>query len=149
MVLYNSRTSTLKNEIVSLVKVSIVPFLILFIPFLIINSNVLGPYLFVSGSSVGVYVNTATYTMYTYLGTILHLPINQDTISDIMYICMGILLLLLLYLVSSDRKMQPRGFLTVLCVAIFSVVFFTKFHSPQYHSSGTPPFSHSLSQMIW
>ncbi len=76
--------------------------------------------------------------MYTYLGTILHLPINQDTISDIMYICMGILLLLLLYLVYSDRKMQPRGFLTVLCVAIFSVVFFTKFHSPQYIIWYTP-----------
>jgi hypothetical protein len=138
MVLYNSRTNTLKNEIVSFVKVSIVPFLILFIPFLIINSNILSTYLFVSGSSVGVYVNTATYTIYSYLSSILHLSVNMDTISDIMYICMGVLLLLPLYFVYSDREVQPRGFLTVLCVAIFSVVFFTKFHSPQYIVWYTP-----------
>ena len=48
--------------------------------------------------------------MYTYLGTILHLPINQDTISDIMYICMGILLLLLLYLVYQTGKCSPVDF---------------------------------------
>ena len=56
MVLYNSRTSTLKNEIVSLVKVSIVPFLILFIPFLIINSNVLRYPIFLSPAHLLAYM---------------------------------------------------------------------------------------------
>ncbi len=139
MVLYNSRESTLKEEIISLVKVCIIPFIILFIPFVILTPNIISTYLFVSGASVGVYVNTATYTIYTYLSGIFHLPVSQGLISDGMYAFMGAILLLLLYVSYSDRKnLQPRGFLTILCLAIFSVVFFTKFHSPQYIIWYTP-----------
>ena len=138
MVLYNSRTGTVKSEIVLLIKVSIVPIIILFVPLVIINPKVLSTYLFVSGTSVGVYVNTATYTIYAYLSSIFHIPVSLNLISDVMYVCMGVIFLLLLYITYSDRKMQPRGFLVVLCCAIFSVVFFTKFHSPQYIVWYTP-----------
>jgi hypothetical protein len=139
MIFYNAKTTSLREEIISTVKVVLPFFLVLLLPFLILNpASVVHTYLFATGSGLGVYANSATYTLYLFLHEILHLGISPDGVSFFMYGMMGIVVLLLLSLAYAEREAHPITFLKILLCAVFSVVFFTRFHSPQYSLWFTP-----------
>ncbi|GAB6284235.1 MAG: hypothetical protein STSR0009_04340 [Methanoregula sp.] len=138
MILHNAKSTSIKQEIFSVVKVAVPLFVILFIPIFILHPASINTYLFATGSGVGVYVNSATYTLYTYIHEIGHLGVSSDALSLVMYAIMGIVFLLLLYLAYTEKEQNPKKLLKIVLCAIFSLVFFTKFHSPQYIVWFTP-----------
>ena len=86
----------------------------------------------------GVYVNTATYTLYSWLNGVGHIGISPESVSLVMYGLMGITILYLLYNAYVDAAKKPVTLLKILLCAFIAVIFFTKFHSPQYIVWFTP-----------
>jgi len=138
MILYNAKTTSVRQEIIDVLKITVPCAVILLLPFILIRPDVINTYLFATGSSVGVYVNTATYTLYAYLQEIGHLGISQSVISAGMYLLMGIVFLILLVVAYKYPEKNPRVLIKILLCALFSIIFFTKFHSPQYIVWFTP-----------
>ncbi len=138
MVFYNSKKTSLKQEIISAGKIFALFCVVLLLPFVLVNPTVLQTYLFATGGNVGIYVNTVTYTLYAYLHDVFHLGISAATISMLMYVIMGLILILLLYISYVDIKQNPKTLIKLVLCAIFCLVFFTKFHSPQYIIWFTP-----------
>jgi len=138
IVLYNAKNSSLKAEILSAGKIFLLLCVVLILPLAIINPNVIQSYIFATGGGVGIYVNTATYTLYANLNEVLHLGISSSLISLFMYGVMAVVLLLLMYISYIGKDRDPKTLLKVLLCAIFALVFFSKFHSPQYLVWFTP-----------
>lgn len=138
MVLHNAKGASLKEEVITAAKV-ILPFaLVLFIPFLLLRPDYLNTYLFATGASVGVYASTATYTLSTWLHDVAHLGLSAGTVSLFMYLLMGLVMILLLWIAWKDRRKSPVTLLKLTGCAIFAFVLFSKFHSPQYIVWYTP-----------
>ena len=70
LILYNSKKTSLKDEIIAILKVMAPLSLVLLLPVLVIHPEAIKTYLFATGTSVGVYVNTATYTLYSWFNDI-------------------------------------------------------------------------------
>ncbi|MDP3395075.1 MAG: hypothetical protein Q8S57_00175 [Methanoregula sp.] len=138
MVLYNAKSTALKTELISAGKLFLLFCILLLLPFALINPKVISTYLFATGGSLGVYVNTATFTIYSYLHYVFHLGITPASVSTVMYVLMGITLILLLYFAYAESEKNPKNLIKLVLCAIFSLVFFTKFHSPQYLVWFTP-----------
>ena len=138
MVLYNSKKTSIKQEIISAGKIFLLFCVVLLLPFVLINPTVLQTYLFATGGSVGIYVNTASYTLFAYLHDVFHLGISSAAISMLMYVLMGLIFILLMYISYTDIKQSPKTLIKLVLCAIFCLVFFTKFHSPQYIVWFTP-----------
>ncbi|MDD1660908.1 MAG: glycosyltransferase 87 family protein [Methanomicrobiales archaeon] len=138
MILHNAKTTSLKEEVITAVKV-VLPFaVVLFIPFLLLRPDHLNTYLFATGASVGVYAGTATFTLYSYIHDVVHLGLSAGTVSLFMYLLMGLAMLLLLWIGWRDRRKSPVTLLKLTGCAIFAFVLFSKFHSPQYIVWYTP-----------
>jgi uncharacterized membrane protein len=138
MIFYHAKTTSLRQEIISTIKVVVPFFLVLLLPFLILRPASVGTYLVATGSGRDVYANSATYTIYAYLHDILHFGISAENVSLFMYALLGITLLFLLYLAYTSTKTKPQTFLKIILCAVFSLVFFSKLHSPQYILWFTP-----------
>jgi hypothetical protein len=139
LVLFNAKkNSSLKDEIIALLKVMVPLCIILILPLLLIRPGSISTYLFATGANVGVYANTLTYTLYSWLNGVLHLGVTPDTISLVMYSLMGVTILYLLYFAYTDTSKKPDLFLKLILCALVAVVLFTKFHSPQYLVWYTP-----------
>jgi hypothetical protein len=137
-ILHNSKKTSLKNEVIAAFKV-IIPLLVIFLlPFLVIRPEAIRTYLFATGATVGVYANTATFTLYSWLNGIGHLGILPDSVSVVMYVLMGIIILYLLYSSFVDTVKRPVTLVKTLLCAFITVILFTKFHSPQYIVWYTP-----------
>lgn len=137
-VLHNAKTTSLKEEIISALKIIIPLCVILFIPFLLLRPEVIKTYLFTTGSSAAVYANTLTYTVYAYLQGIGHLGITMETCSMVMYLIMGLIAIALLWSAYRDPEKRPVTLLKLIACALIAAVLFTKFHSPQYIVWYTP-----------
>jgi hypothetical protein len=138
LILHNTKKSTLKEEVVAVLKVMVPLSLVLLIPVLIIRPEAIRTYLFATGASVGVYVNTATYTLYSWLNGVGHIGVSPENVSLMMYMLLGITVLYLLYTAYTDTEKRPVTLLKILLCALIAVIFFTKFHSPQYIVWFTP-----------
>jgi len=138
MIAYNAKITSLKKELLSAVKIFLLFCIVLLLPLALLRPATLNTYLFATGGNIGVYVNTATYTLYAYLSEVLHLGISVGTLSALMYVFMAAILLLLFYIAFTDREKKEKNFLKLILCAIFCLVFFTKFHSPQYIVWFTP-----------
>ena len=138
LILSNTKKSSLRDEIVAVLKVMIPLSVVLLLPVLFIRPEAIQTYLFATGASVGVYVNTATYTLYSWLNGVGHIGISPESVSLVMYGLMGITILYLLYNAYVDAAKKPVTLLKILLCAFIAVIFFTKFHSPQYIVWFTP-----------
>lgn len=138
LMLHNTKKSSFNEEVVAVLKVMVPLSVILLLPVLIIRPEAIRTYLFATGANVGVYVNTATYTLYSWLNGVGHIGISPETVSLGMYGLMAITMLYLLYSAYSDTEKQPVQLLKILLCAFIAVIFFTKFHSPQYIVWFTP-----------
>jgi hypothetical protein len=148
ILLFNSRKTSLKDEIISLLKVAIPIGIVLFIPLFIIKPDTIKTYLFATGYSVDVYVNTATYTIYSVFSAT-GLPTNAGSVSLVMYILLVIIVLLILAFSYLKGISTERRLLTLILLTIFATVFFTKFHSPQYITWMTPFFALLLADSLY
>ncbi len=149
LVLFNATKTSRKTELISVSKVAIVCIMFLLIPMIFLVRDWYRPYLFATGADVGVYANTVTYTLYNVLNGLLHLPISEEIISLAMYALMiGITgSLLLVSWVKGIRS--PRRLLVLIAITLFSVIFCTKFHSPQYLVWLTPFYALLLIESYW
>lgn len=138
MVFYNAKKTSFKTALIEGLKVFFAFCIVLLVPLAIISPGTIQTYLFVTGGSVGVYVNTATYTLYSYLHDVLPLGVSAGAVSTVMYILMGLAILLLFALAYTDKEMREKTLLKYILCALFCLVFFTKFHSPQYIVWFTP-----------
>ncbi len=132
LVPFNAAKTSRKAELLSLLKVAAGCSVVLLIPMMLLVRDWFKPFLFATGTGVGVYANTATYTLYSLLNGLLRIPIPEEIISLAMYALMiGIVGSLIL--VSWVKGVEsPRRLLVLIAVTLFSVIFCTKFHSPQY-----------------
>jgi len=138
IILYNAKTTSLKKEILSAGKIFLLFCAVLILPLIIINPNVIRSYIFASGIGLGIYVATPTFTLYAILHDVLHLGISSSLIATFMQVLMGVTLLLLVYIAYMLKEKNPKTLLKLILCAIFSLVFFAKFHSPQYFIWLTP-----------
>ena len=138
VVLYNAKATSLREEIISFLKVGIPVAVVLLVPVLVLKPGIILSY--ISGSLVrsAVYVNTATYTVYAYLNTVLGIGISVSTVSLLMYILMGLILLFLFAIAYIEPEKDTRLLIKSLALSIFVVVFCMAYHSPQYVVWYTP-----------
>jgi len=138
LMIYNAKSTSLRQEIITLLKIGIPVAAVCVVPVLILKPGIILSYL--SGSLVrsAVSVNTATYTLYIYLHDILHLGITADAVSVVMYVLMALVLLFLVAIAYIEPKKDTRFLLKLLAIAIFVVIFCMKYHSPQYVVWFTP-----------
>ena len=138
VVLYNAKASSLREEIISFLKIGIPVAVVLLVPVLVLKPGIILSY--ISGSLVrsAVYVNTATYTVYAYLNTVLGTGISVSTVSLLMYILMGLILLFLFAIAYIEPEKDTRLLIKSLALSIFVVVFCMAYHSPQYVVWYTP-----------
>jgi hypothetical protein len=138
LILHNTKKSSLKDQIIAVLKVMVPLSAVLLLPVLIVRPEAIRTYLFATGASVGIYVNTATYTLYSWINGVGHINVLPETISLVMYGLMGITIVFLLYTAYTDTEKRPVTLLKTLLCAFIAVIFFTKFHSPQYIVWFTP-----------
>jgi hypothetical protein len=139
MILYQSKRSSFKSEFITFLKIFIPVVTVAFIPFFILNpTDTLKPYLLASGSSVGVYASTFTFTLYSWLHNIFGLNIDINILSTLMYIILGLVGLILLYVTYKSKEQNPALLCKVVLTMIVALVICSKFHSPQYIIWFTP-----------
>jgi len=149
ILLFNATKTSRRTEFISVAKVAVWCIAILLIPMIFLVQDWYRPFLFATGAGVGVYANTMTYTLYNILNGVLHIPASEEIISLAMYALMiGIVGSLLL--VSWVKGVEsPRRLLVLIAVTLFSVIFCTKFHSPQYLVWLTPFYALLLIESYW
>ena len=138
IVLYNAKTTSLKQEILSAGKIFLLFVIVLLLPLAIINPDVIRSYLIVTGGSLGIYAATPTFTLYSILHDVLHTEISSSLIATVMQVLMGVTLIILVYIAYIAKEKDPKQLLKLVLCAIFALVFFAKFHSPQYFVWFTP-----------
>jgi hypothetical protein len=136
--LYNARMTSLKQEILQLLKIFIPLFLVAVLPILVLKPEIISQYFSASLIRSTAYVNTPTYVVYAIFHEILNIDISIALISNLMYALMGTVLLVLVYFAFTLEKINRTTLLKFMVLSIFSVVFFMKYHSPQYLVWFTP-----------
>ncbi len=148
IVLYNAKTNSLKAEILSAGKILLILCAVLLLPLAIINPNAIQSYIFTTGGSVGIYANTATYTLYANLNEVLHLGISSGLVSLFMYGGMAVALLFLLYVSYISEERDPNTLkITVMCNILAR--FFHEISQPLSILYGSPPSLLCLLLTIW
>lgn len=136
-VLYNAKKTSLKQEIISAVKVVIPITVVLFLPLFLISPDTLRIYVPVR-SDLGYYSNTFTFTIYSWVHDVFKMGISLDTVSAVMYAGMGIGILVLLYAAYVIPGRDPKLLIKLILCATILVVVCAKVRSPQYIVWFTP-----------
>lgn len=137
MVLYNTRSSSLKQEILNVCRIFIPLAVIFIVPFLFFGKDILRTYLPVR-TGMEYYSNTATFTIYSWLHDVFGLGVSLDMVLTVMFAIMGIGLLALVYTAWAFPRKDPMLLLKLVLVAIVLVIFCVKVRSPQYIVWFTP-----------
>ena len=130
LIAFNSKKSSLNQELIKIVKIFVPISLIILVPFIILKPGIIQQYISASLIRTDVYVNTPTYTLYAILHGVMAFDISSMIISNLMYGVLGIVLLTLLFLAFRKDKFSPETLLKFILLSIFSVVFCMKYHSP-------------------
>lgn len=138
ILIYNSKTTSLKNEMVSLLKIAIPFVLILLVPLYILNPKSIDAYIFATGGGNVIYANTFTFTIYTWIYDIFKFGISSTTISSMLYVCGGLIGLFLLYYMYKLPNQNPIILIKIIALTLITIIMCTKFHSPQYVVWYTP-----------
>ncbi len=138
IVLYNAKRTSLKEELLQVSKIVIPLVVLVGLPVLILKPAIVSQYFSLSLVRSTVYVNTPTYVLSAILNEILKITVSSDLISTLMYAVLGLVFLLLVSVAFIREKISRTDLLKLVVLAIFSVVFFMKYHSPQYLVWYTP-----------
>lgn len=137
-IVYNWNEGSKMHEIKRLFLYAVIFGALLIIPVALIYPEFYRPYLFATGAGLSIYVNTATYTLYALLHDVLHLGVSMNTVSSFMYLLMALMIGSLLVFSYFNGISSPQRLLVLTYLTLFAVIFFTKFHSPQYLVWVTP-----------
>jgi putative flippase GtrA len=136
-VLYNAKKSGLKQEIISILKVGIIPFLILFGAVWLINPAMIDTYLIKNAASKEIFVSSFVYVVYSWL----HLVISGITVGMVatgMTVSLIGIMGYLVYRAWIAQKQDPVLLLQLTLIALVAVIACSKYHSPQYMIWFTP-----------
>jgi hypothetical protein len=137
IVLYNAKDCSIKEEILNVFKVFIPLTAVLILPLLIFRQDIINTYLPIR-TGMDYYSNTVTFTIYSWLHNVFGLGVTIDTILTIMFACMGVGLLALVYTAYAYPTKDPRLLLKLVLCSIVLVIFCVKVRSPQYLVWFTP-----------
>lgn len=140
IILYKSRSTSLKQEIVSAVKIAIPISIILFVPMFILNPASTFKTYFPARMDIGYFPNTIFWTVYTWLHDVFKFDIAVDNILAVSYLCMGIGFVILFYSAYTYKKQDPSMLLKFILCAIMLIVLSFKVRSPGYIIWFTPFF---------
>lgn len=132
IVIFNAKTTSIKNEIIDLLKVAIPLLVILFVPMILINPQSIGTYLIQTASGKGAFSTSFVYTIYSWIHGILGITVQVSMISLILSLTMVVLLLILGYLAYIDKGKRPVILLEIILCVLVTIVAFSQYHSPQY-----------------
>jgi hypothetical protein len=129
---YKSKTTSLKYEIVSALKVMIPVSILLILPTFIFNPwATIKTYLPIR-LDVGWFPNTIIYTLQVWLHDIFNLPVTLDHTFMFVYACMIISILALVYAAFTYKKQDPMMLLKFILCALTIIVLSYKARSPGY-----------------
>jgi len=148
IVLYKSRSTSLRQEIISALKIIIPVSCILVLPLFIMNPESIRTYI-PARMDIGYFPNTIIWTLYVWLHDIFHFTITMDQVLGFVYSCMGIGLLVLLYAAFKYKKQDPIVLIKFILCAIMIVVLSYKVRSPQYIIWFTPLLCILISDSIY
>jgi hypothetical protein len=139
VILYNSRSTSLKQEIISSLKVIIPVSFILTLPIIIFNPSSVLKTLLPTRMDIGYFPETLIWTLHVWVHDILHLSsISIDNVLVFVYACMIIGFLLLFYTAFKYKKQEPIMLIKFVACAIMILVLAYKVRSPGYIIWFTP-----------
>jgi flagellar biosynthesis protein FliQ len=138
IILYKSRSTSLKHEIVSASKVIIPVSLLLFVTLFIFNPGSVFKTYFPARVDIGYFPNTIIWTLHVWLHDIFHINITIDTVLLFVYTCMIVGGLILFYSALKFKKQDPVILLKFILCGIMLIVLSFKVRSPSYILWFTP-----------
>lgn len=133
-VIYNAKQTSLATELKNSLKILVPVSAAIILPFLVFNTNIIDTFLLKvgTGQDRGLYASSTTYAIYSWLHGVFNLAITADTIYQIQIVLLLITTAFLMYVLYKTKDKTPKTYLKVVACAIFAVVFFTEYHSPNY-----------------
>jgi hypothetical protein len=139
VILYNSRSISLKQEIISSLKIIIPVSFILTLPIIIFNPSSVLKTLLPTRMDIGYFPETLVWTLHVWVHDILHFSsISIDNVLVFVYACMIIGFLLLFYTAFKYKKQEPIMLIKFVACAIMILVLAYKVRSPGYIIWFTP-----------
>jgi hypothetical protein len=139
VILYNSRSTSLKQEIISSLKIIIPVSFILTLPIIIFNPSSVLKTLLPARMDIGYFPETLIWTLHVWVHDILHFSsISIDNVLMFVYACMIIGFLLLFYTAFKYKKQEPVMLIKFIACAIMILVLAYKVRSPGYIIWFTP-----------
>lgn len=131
VILHKSKSTSLKQEIVSSLKAIIPISILLVLPLLIINPESIKT-LIPARMNIGYFPNTIIWTLHVWLHDIAKINITIDAVLMFVYICMGLAFAILFYTALKYKKQEPIVLIKFVLCAIMIIVLSFKVRSPQY-----------------
>lgn len=136
--LYFTKESTIKAQVIQLLKIAVPAIIILMVPILIANPSSIETFLAQTEMQKAVFASTLTYTIYQWLYGILGINIAITTVATCMTVILVCILVSLAYITYSKPVKNPFLLLKCSLIALVALIVCTKFHSPQYMLWITP-----------
>jgi hypothetical protein len=136
-VIYNAKKSSLTQEVKNAAFDAIVPFAILFVPFVVLNRASIDTYLISNATSKGVFADSLVYAMNAWVSGAMKIPVSVDVISAMMSVLLVITMGSLIYL-AYKAKSDAILLLSFTAIALVAIIAFSKYRSPQYMMWFTP-----------
>jgi hypothetical protein len=139
IILYISKQTSLKQELITCIKYGAIAVAILFIPFFLINPSNIDTYLFkINGQDREVYASSVIYMAYSWIHDVLNIAITQGMLIVLAKVVMVSVLAYLVYSYYKSQNTEAGLLIKYILLAIFTVVTLMQFHSPNYDSWYVP-----------
>lgn len=139
VMIYNSKTTSLKTEVINGISILGIASAVLFIPLYIINPSNIDTYLFrINGEEREMYASSVLYMVYSWMHDVFNIAITQSTLITFGKIIMVLIISGLIYVGYKAQKKDPSLLIKLIVCSIFTVVIFMQFNSPNYWTWGVP-----------
>ena len=136
IILYKSKTTSLKQEVISFLKLAL-PFAIILIgptlifsPWATIKTYV--PLRLDAGTVTGYFPNTVIWSLYVWLHDVFNMAVTMDNVFVFVYACMIISLCALLYAAFKSKQQDPAMLIKFALCTLVIIVLSYKARSPGY-----------------
>lgn len=138
IILYKSKSTSLKQEIISALKIVIPVSLLLFVPLFIFNPQSVFKTYFPMRMDIGYFPNTIIWTLYTWLHDVFNIGITMENTLMFIYTCMFIGICALGYFAFKNKTQDFTTLLKFIFCGIMIIVLSFKVRSPSYIIWFTP-----------
>lgn len=138
IILYKSRVTSLKEEIISAVKIIIPVSLVLFVPLFVFNPASVFKTYFPARMDIGYFPNTIIWTLTVWLRDVFKFNVTIENVLSFVYVCMFISIITLAYTAFRYKGQDPKILLKFILCAIMIIVLSFKVRSPSYILWFTP-----------